>query len=270
MIVLGGDDHSGRIWASVLFGPPDFLFSSDATELRIDLARSSFRHADPLWDGLQRRAIAGALIIDLESRRRLRVNGIVAERDDVRLSLAVTESYANCPKYIQRRLLHVGQDAPAFVTESVEEGSELGPAGRAAIEAADTLFVASRHRGHGADVSHRGGYPGFVQVLDGRTLRVPDYRGNSLFNTLGNFAVDPAAGLLFLGFETGLNLHLTGRAELLWDSKQPGPETGGTGRYWEFRIERWRSIPVDPRLGWTFLDSSPFNPCSTSEAQDRH
>ena len=59
---------------------------------------------------------------------------------------------------------------------------------------ADTFFVASAHAERGVDASHRGGLPGFVRVLGDRTLEIPDYPGNSMFNTLGNPAADPRAG----------------------------------------------------------------------------
>nr|WP_231865084.1 pyridoxamine 5'-phosphate oxidase family protein [Sorangium cellulosum] len=54
----------------------------------------------------------------------------------------------------------------------------------------------------GADVSHRGSKPGFVRVTeeDGRTvLTSPDFTGNFGFNTLGNLALNPRAGVLFVG-----------------------------------------------------------------------
>lgn len=65
------------------------------------------------------------------------------------------------------------------------------------------------------DVSHRGGPSGFVQV-DGDVLTVPDYPGNRYFNTFGNFLENPRAGLLFINFENGDLLHLTGEASVSW------------------------------------------------------
>ena len=60
---------------------------------------------------------------------------------------------------------------------------------------ADTAFVATRAPDAGVDASHRGGNPGFLRVVDEHTLVLPDYTGNSMFNTLGNIALDPATGL---------------------------------------------------------------------------
>jgi len=128
------------------------------------------------------------------------------------------------------------------------------------IAAADTLFVASRHAQAGADVSHRGGGPGFVRLVDEHTLRIPDFPGNGLFNTLGNLHADPRAGLCILDFERGLLLQLTGTATLLWDQDDTSGQTGGTGRWWEFRVLRWVLRATPRALRWESLDASPFNP----------
>ena len=83
-------------------------------------------------------------------------------------------------------------------------------------------------------MSHRGGPAGFVQVEDPSTLLIPDYSGNNMFMTLGNLAVYPRAGLLFIDFETGDLLQITGRAEILWD----GAGLLGAERAWRLRVER--------------------------------
>ena len=85
---------------------------------------------------------------------------------------------------------------------------------RALIERADTAFVGSLHPARGVDASHRGGAPGFIQVVDATTLRVPDYPGNSMFMTLGNFEVDSRASLAVLDFERGRVVSFSGSARL--------------------------------------------------------
>jgi predicted pyridoxine 5'-phosphate oxidase superfamily flavin-nucleotide-binding protein len=85
---------------------------------------------------------------------------------------------------------------PATRTESNGKQQRL-------IREADTFFIASSHRDGGADASHRGGNPGFVHVLNETKLIWPDYSGNGMFQTLGNLAIDPRAGLLFMDFESG-------------------------------------------------------------------
>jgi hypothetical protein len=128
------------------------------------------------------------------------------------------------------------------------------------IRRADTFFVATAHATRGADASHRGGNPGFVKVLDQSTLRIPDYQGNSMFNTLGNLAVHPNAGLVFPDFENRRILQLTGRAEVLWDQADAANESGGTKRFWQFHTESWLETPLPASMGWEFLDYSPYNP----------
>lgn len=63
------------------------------------------------------------------------------------------------------------------------------------IQQAGTLFIASSHPERGADVSHRGGHPGFIRVEDAQTIIIPDYSGNNMFNTLGNILVNASARL---------------------------------------------------------------------------
>ena len=130
----------------------------------------------------------------------------------------------------------------------------------AVIAKADTFFVASVHPERGVDASHRGGNPGFVTRIDDRTLRIPDYPGNSMFNTLGNFTANPRAGVIFLDFESHRTLQLTGRPEILYDVDGTETETGGTKRHWQFHIERWVEIGQAQQLDWSLLDYSPYNP----------
>jgi hypothetical protein len=123
---------------------------------------------------------------------------------------------------------------------------KLGAAQRALIEEADTFFIATAHPERGADASHRGGPPGVVEVAaDGASLRVPDYSGNSMFQTLGNLEIDPHAGLLFLDWEGGTSLQLTGRARSVWGDEDRAVEFAiDAVRERELALpERWE--PVD-------------------------
>ena len=147
-----------------------------------------------------------------------------------------------------------------MTVSSAIDGDSLHHEQAASIQASDTFFVASAHPLRGVDASHRGGTPGFVEVVDERTLRIPDYVGNSLFNTLGNFTVNPHAGLVFLDFQRNRTLQLTGRAEILWDREDTAGQTGGTQRFWDFRIDRWHESGTHAGLRWKFLDYSPHNP----------
>src|SRR5947208_2450453 len=87
-----------------------------------------------------------------------------------------------------------------------------GGAGRF-LAGRDLAVITARDRG--ADASHRGGDPGFVH-LDGDDLWWDDLPGNNMFNSLGNIAANNEAALLFLDFDTGARLHLSGRADIEW------------------------------------------------------
>ena len=82
------------------------------------------------------------------------------------------------------------------------------------------MFIASAHPDGGADVSHRGGNPGFVRVVDARTLILPDYAGNTMFQTLGNLQANPHTGLLLIDFVGGTTLQVAGTARIIWDAER--------------------------------------------------
>ncbi|MCI0447449.1 pyridoxamine 5'-phosphate oxidase family protein, partial [bacterium] len=124
---------------------------------------------------------------------------------------------------------------------------------------ADTFFIASHHKDGGADASHRGGNPGFIQVLDKNTLRFPDYTGNTMFQTLGNISVNPNCGLLFIDFERGASLQLAGTAKIIWDRDQLR-EFNGAERAVEFRASEIIEIAGVVPLQWKFESYSPHNP----------
>src|SRR5262249_20650024 len=138
----------------------------------------------------------GLLALDAMSRSRIRVNG-TARLTDAGIELQIAETFGNCPKYIQRRMpVELLNDGDRGV--EVTTGAALDDAQRSLVAAADTFYVATANAERGADTSHRGGRPGFVEVNDdGTRLTWPDYQGNNMFMTLGNIAADPAAGLLF-------------------------------------------------------------------------
>jgi predicted pyridoxine 5'-phosphate oxidase superfamily flavin-nucleotide-binding protein len=136
---------------------------------------------------------------------------------------------------------------------------ELTGEQRRLISEADTFFIASAQPEGGADASHRGGNPGFIRFLDENTLEFPDYPGNTMFNTLGNIAVNPNAGLLFLDFERGGTLQLTGEARIVWDAERAA-SFAGAKRVVEFRVEEAIETRGIVPLRWRFEGYSPFNP----------
>jgi len=245
----------GQPWCSALIGPSGSFTAPDLT--RVTLTRSAARPDDPMWSNLEADPRIGLLFIELGSRKRYRVNGQVADPGTDRVAVEVAEALGNCPKYITRRHLVVGPPRPGSVEPEV--GSRLGETERRIIAEADMCFVASASPGGNLDASHRGGRPGFVQ-LRGEQLWVPDYRGNSMFNTLGNLRMHPPGGLLFVDFTARATLQLTGTTTIELDSDDPLGDTGGTGRAWTFTPLKWRRAALPARVRAEALDFSPFNP----------
>lgn len=258
MVVLASVDAQGAVWSSVLYGRPGFIRTDSATVVTIDAPDGQRAQSDPFWANIRVNAAVGMLFIELGTRRRYRINGSVERNDADGIDIAVREAYPNCPKFIQRRHLRAhGEQQDA---EGVATGAAIGGSVGDLIRKADTVFVASHNAQTGADASHRGGNPGFVQIVGERTLRLPDYSGNSLFNTFGNFELDPHVGLCIPDFEGQRLLQISGVARVLWDQEDPANLTGGTGRFWEIDISRWILRQVPQRLEWEYLDASPFNP----------
>lgn len=252
--VLASRDARGCLWASIAHGAPGFLSAPTAKSIEIDAVPLP---GDPLAANLGVGAPLGALVIDVATRRRMRVNGRV-ERAAAPIRVAVEEVFANCPKYIQRRDL-----ATDGVLESrdalVSAADALTSAQRLRIARADTFFIASGHGEAGLDASHRGGTPGFVEVLDERRIAWPDYAGNSMFQTLGNLAGDPRAGLVFADFATGDLLQLTGRAHVDWNPARAA-RFAGAERVVELEIDTVRETRGALPLRSHVVEPSPFNP----------
>jgi predicted pyridoxine 5'-phosphate oxidase superfamily flavin-nucleotide-binding protein len=245
-------DPGGDVWASLLFGEPGFVSAPDRRQVDVDLAKMSLDEGDPLWSNLRTDPRIGMLLIEFATRRRLRINGRASWPRVGLLRLAVEEAYPNCPQYIRRR--HIGPAAPGTEARpgaGDQAGTALQLHHRQWIASADTLFVASAHATRGADVSHRGGDPGFVSVVDDQTLRIPDYAGNGMFNTFGNLILDPRAGLVLPDFESGRTLQLVGQAEIRWEVRDAIDSSGN--RYWDFHIKRWREATVQSAPAWELL-----------------
>jgi hypothetical protein len=240
-------DDAGPV-ATLWTGRPGFVGSPDPRTLRIATALDP---SDPASHAFVAGAPFGLLGIELATRRRNRANGAITAVDREGVTIAIHQSFGNCPNYIHPR--DVVSTAAAAVPAERLRGLDRDAA--AAIAAADTFFVATAARTGeptgGVDISHRGGPPGFVQA-SGDVLTIPDYAGNRYFNTLGNLVSDPRAALVFVDFARGDLLHLQGRAEIVWH----GPEVsalGGDGaeRLWRVHVERgWRRRAALP-LRWT-------------------
>lgn len=215
-VVVGALDERGRVWASPLAGRLEAL---DERTIRAD---GRLAEGDPLAGVWGAAGEVGIIAIDFATRRRMRING-TASTQDGRVVVRTRQVYSNCPKYIHPREAHVtGHWRPAV------RGAALSGLDIRMIAAADTFFIASAHPEAGADASHRGGPAGFVRAVDERTIAWADFAGNNMFQTLGNVESTGRAGLLFVDFETGATLQVTGEARVVWD---------GAERLVEVRVE---------------------------------
>lgn len=254
---VGWMDSSGTPWASLLEGPQGFARCAvDGSAVSIELHGGA--QALPGGEPLSVQQQLGMLFIEFETRRRLRVNGVVSRFGPKGFSVSVNEAYPNCPKYIQKRSGLANYDSSASRT-LVGDGSGVPQDLEAWLQKTDTMFVTSCHPERGVDCSHRGGTPGFMRLVSGE-IHIPDYPGNSMFGTLGNINVNPAAGLCLLDFERSVQLHLSGQAALRFDPPLGIEETAGSGRWWTFRPQRWAITSLQASRRWTLVESSPYNP----------
>jgi len=248
-------DAAGWPLASLVQGPPGFASSPDPA--RLDVAALPALD-DPVRAHIVADAAVGLLGIDLGTRRRNRLNGVLAAVDGAGFAVDVVQSFGNCPRYIHVRSLVPVERTPGPVTTF---GADLPARARALLAAATTLFVASASgaaapdAAAGLDISHRGGPAGFAR-LDGDVLSVPDYAGNRYFNTLGNFVAEPRAAIVLADVATGDVLQLQGVVDVDWTAAEPD-RVPPVERVWRFRIVRGWLRPgafgleeenLDPRL----------------------
>ena len=217
---------------------------------------------DPLAETLGVGSPIGLLGIEPHTRRRNRLNGHVVRCDAAGFAVHVDQSFGNCPKYIQAR-------KPEFVARggaapTAHRLDALDEPARALIARADTFFIATAHPlaarsdtpAFGVDVSHRGGKPGFVRVDGNSSLTVPDFLGNFFFNTLGNLALNPRCGLLFMDFESGDLLYLAARGEVV----AQGPELAafaGAQRLLRLQVVSALRVTAVLPLRWSDAELSP-------------
>jgi uncharacterized protein len=108
--------------------------------------------------------------------------------------------------------------------------SEFTDADKAFIESLEYFFLATSNPIGQPDCSFKGGPPGFVRVVRPDLLVWPDYDGNGMFKSLGNIAINPSVGLLFIRMsETPKRLRCNGRAELSFDDPMIAEFPGAQG-----------------------------------------
>ncbi|BFM38335.1 pyridoxamine 5'-phosphate oxidase family protein [Synechocystis sp. LKSZ1] len=258
-VIIGTVDATGNPWASILVGNPGFISTPSDNTLKV-MAQPLC--GDPFATNLTEGLDIGLLGIELSTRRRNRVNGIVSAVYPDGFEVQVQQTFGNCPQYIQTRTPKSHDLDPTAIRppSPVEQFKTIE---QAIITAADTFFIATAYQStsagsaSGVDVSHRGGKLGFVKIEDDRTLTIPDFSGNRHFNTFGNLALNPHAGLLFIDFSEGHLLYLTGTAEVIWE----GPEIltyAGAERLLRFHLQIGYRLEGGLPLRWSDPELSPF------------
>lgn len=268
LVFLGTVDDGGAAWADVVTGPAGFVDPPDQRTITIT-GRPAL--VDEQFTAAAER-VSGMIAIEPWTRKRMRANGRIRRRDADHLVMHTDQVYSNCPKYIQTRTIapeSEGGPRPAAIRlPGASAGTtfgELTPAHRDLITRADTFFITTQAPGLGVDISHRGGNPGFATVPGPTRVTWPEYAGNSMYMTLGNLELDPRAGLLFIDWQTGLTLHLTGRAVTDWD---PDRAAGipGAQRLVDFELDQAVEVADGMPLRWQFGEYHRFNPPVRSES----
>ncbi|WP_295641128.1 pyridoxamine 5'-phosphate oxidase family protein [uncultured Methylibium sp.] len=128
--------------------------------------------------------------------------------------------------------------------EQVTVRSAFTDEDHAFIESCSMCFVASADTAGQPDCSYKGGLPGFVHVLDERTLALPDYDGNGMYRSWGNALANPQVGLLFIDFERQKRLRVNGRAVIAADDPL---RRAWPGAVFVVRVTAERIFPNCPR-----------------------
>ena len=168
--------------------------------------------------------------------------------------MTVAEAYPNCPEVRPSAEPARGRRRRGdHATGRWSRGTALDRDERALVRRADTFFVASSNPAGHVDASHRGGEPGFVELVDERTLSVPDYPGNHMAQHPRKPRAEPARGrdVPRLRERTRADGDRHGG-----DRVRTPRSRGGTGRSWRFRVEEWFSFALPARLESELLSSA--------------
>ena len=127
------------------------------------------------------------------------------------------------------------------------------------IERLDMFFLATADVTGQPTCSYKGGDPGFVRVVDDRTLAFPNYDGNGMYLSMGNLMTNPAVGLLFIDFERQRRMRVDGTATIRPDDELLAlyPEA-----QFVVRVLAGRIYPNCPRYihRYTLVERSTFVP----------
>ena len=144
-----------------------------------------------------------------------------------------------------------------FVQEPVIDAGD-----KAFIERMDMFFLATADADGRPQCSYKGGDPGFVRVLDERTVAFPNYDGNGMYLSMGNILRHPDIGMLFIDFENPSRVRLEGTASIDFDDPLLADWYGAQ---FVVRVQVKRVYPNCPRYihHYTLVERSKFVPHAT-------
>jgi len=258
IVVVGSADPDGELWSSLLIGEAGMVSVLSERQIAFNLQHLHSDKNDIGFRNLSDSSSIGIMFFEPATRRRYRVNGS-AQINAEQILIDIEEAYPNCPKYIQQRQ---AETEAGIADPRTVSGTELSHKLRSSIEIADTMFIASQGLDGKMDASHRGGNKGFIKILEDGRLKIPDYPGNSMFNTLGNIYENPNVGILIPDWKAHSTLQISGKGELYFEqnSEEDLRYSGNTGRFWIFTPVKWLYTENHNNRIWHFIENSPFNP----------
>ena len=256
---VGSEDDNGAIWLSLIVGERGFIHIPSIQEIKFDLSKITSSREDIFFENIKTKPTVGMLFHEAERRARYRAWGMAKNEGD-QLSFKIRMGYPSCPKHIQRERIVLPANSTIASAKFVK-GTILSELHKDWIINAHTFFIATQTKKGDIESSHRGGTPGFIEILENGHLRVPDYLGNSMFSTLGNIYENPKAALLFIDYKKGQTLQLSGLAKLEFDqnSEKDFHKSGETGRFWTFETKQWIRTIDHHKVHNEFIDFSPYN-----------
>jgi predicted pyridoxine 5'-phosphate oxidase superfamily flavin-nucleotide-binding protein len=166
---------------------------------------------------------------------------------------------------LQERL-GTSQRAEQFYRNQVTD--HLTPVMKEFIQRMEMAFIATSDGSGECDCSFRAGPPGFIKVLDERTIAYPDFRGNGVMASLGNMLQNPHIGIFLVDFTCDLiGLHVNGDASIVTPERMQEfdlyvPESGHPGR----RPVQWVLVHVTE----AYMHCSKHIPKMIPQSRVRH
>lgn len=253
VVVIASRSKTKHIWCSLLTGSPGFLSAPTERSMSI-IARPLLQ--DPLASNIRPGGAMALLAIDFFSEWLMTVEG-EWETTTKGILAHAREAFVAHSKWIHRRKVtrDVPRTLPSFHHDIILDANL-----QAWIRQTDTFFIARQMPGGGLQAEHRSGRPGFVEVVDNQTIVFPECI-DTAHGTSVNLASDRRGGLLFLNFENGDTLQVTGRARLIadptWSAKAKGAQPAVT-----FAVESVICTENAIPWRWRLLRNATGNPSS--------